>query len=159
MKISGLWTLWPLLGVVLPLIAQGQGVYRTLDKEGQVIFTDVPPTDQPAVEVMELPPGPSEAERQKAESRLEAMRQKLEENRRQREARTKEKKAEADELKQQLAEAEARLREARILKDEDRQTLAGRGRRIRPEYFQRIEEAEAEVEAIRKRLNQVRSGR
>ena len=149
-----------LMAVLLtPLCGLAGEAYRMVDETGQVIFTDTPPAGQPNIEVLELPQGPSEQSRQEAESRLETMRQKLEESRRERVAREKEREAGIETLKQQLAEAEAQLREAKVLKDEDRQTLAGRGRRIHPEYFERIEEAEARVHELRRRLNQARSGR
>ena len=55
-----------------------------------------------------------------------------------------------------LAEAEAKLAETKLIKDEDRRSLVSGKRGIRPEYFERVEAAEAEVEAARKRLKEVR---
>jgi hypothetical protein len=156
---NGIVRLLLLAGMLAPLALSAGEAYRMVDETGQVTFTDTPPAGEPGIEVLELQPGPSDESRREAESRLETMRQRLDESRRQREAKTQQSLARVDELQQQLDEAEAKLQEAKILKDEDRQSLAGRGRRIHPDYFKRIEEAEAAVEEARKRLNQARSGR
>jgi Skp family chaperone for outer membrane proteins len=158
MECKSLRYLW-LIGLIVPLATLAGEAYRSVDESGQVIFSDAPPAGKTGVEVIELPQGPSNESRQEAESRLDAYRQKLEESRRQREAENKQREAEIAKLKAQLAEAEARLRDAREFKDEDRQSIAGKGRRIKPEYFQRVEEAEAAVAEARKRLNQARSRR
>jgi cellobiose-specific phosphotransferase system component IIA len=60
------------------------------------------------------------------------------------------------EARKQLAEAEARLQEAKVIQDEDRQNLAAGKRRIHPDYFERVKQAEADVEAARKALREAR---
>ena len=62
----------------------------------------------------------------------------------------------AQDPKKALAEAERRLDEARQIGPGDRKGTAGGGSRLSEAYRQRVEEAEAAVEAARQRMKQSR---
>lgn len=148
-----------LLTLVLPGLVSSGEVYRTVDESGQVIFSDTPPANATDMERIPLTPGPSAASVRKAEAREEAIRRELESIKTQREQQQRERVDRLSQAKQELAEAEARLIASKEFREGDRQSLAGGKSRIRPEYFQRVEEAEEAVEAARKRLVRIRSER
>ncbi|MEN8167908.1 MAG: DUF4124 domain-containing protein [Pseudomonadota bacterium] len=148
-----------LLTMAIPNLATSGEVYRTVDESGQVIFTDTPPTNTTEVETIQLPPGPSAESVRKAEAREEAIRRELESIKAQREQQQKERGDRLGQAEQELAEAEARLIASKEFREGDRQSLAGGKSRIRPEYFQRVTEAEEAVEAARKRLVRIRNER
>lgn len=60
-----------------PLAASAQ-VYRSVDDQGQVTFSDTPPAGAVAVEPVEIAPGPSAAQVQASQERFEAERATLE---------------------------------------------------------------------------------
>lgn len=136
--------------------AFAQEIYRSVDAQGNVTYSDQPPAGDQKSEQIELPPPPSAEQIQQSETRNKAIDRaadKAERQRRHQEHNRNEKIAQA---RKALQEAEARLAQAKVIQDQDRQNLAGGKRRIRPEYFDRIEAAKAEVEKARKHLRQVR---
>ncbi len=141
--------------VMLTQIASGEEIYRSVDEQGNVTFTDTPPAGG-EVERVELPPSPSEQSRQAAERRNQEIMKAAEQADRKRLQEREQKQAGVKAAEQQLQEAQARLAEAKEIKDEDRQNLAGGKRRIQPEYFERVKQAELEVEKARKALREAR---
>ncbi len=140
-----------------PAMSLAAEIYRMVDESGQVIFTDSPPKDASQVERVDLPPGPSPGSIRAAETRNKAIREQLKQVQKQRSRQTRSRNERIQQAERKLAEAELRLTEAKTLKDEDRQSLAGGKRRIRPEYFEKIKKAEEAVEAAKKNLQKVRS--
>ncbi|MEW8646435.1 MAG: DUF4124 domain-containing protein [Candidatus Thiodiazotropha endolucinida] len=141
---------------VLPALLQAGDVYRSVDAEGNVTYTDTPPKTDSTVEKIEIQPGPSEASRLDTEERNAAIRKAMEEAR----AKRLEKKASREErlskAREELEDAEADLERTKELGDDDRQYLSGGRSRIKPEYFDRIKEAEDKVEAARKNFKEIR---
>lgn len=148
-----------LLTLALPSLASGGEVYRMVDESGQVIFTDTPPSNATDMERIPLPPGPSAASVREAEAREEAIRRELESIETQREKKQKDRASRLSQAEKELAEAEARLISSKEFKEGDRQTFVGGKSRIRPEYFQRVKEAEEAVETARKRRVRIRNER
>jgi hypothetical protein len=151
----------PLVLIVLAfaMLAQaviGEEIYRTVDEQGNVTFTDTPPAGGVEVERVELPSGPSEQVRQEAEQRNQKILNAAERAEQKREQEKAQKETRVKAAEQQLQEAQARLAEAKVIKDEDRQNLAGGKRRINPDYFERVKQAELEVEQARKALREAR---
>ena len=140
------------------LLLSGE-IYRTVDELGRVTFTDVPPPEHVDAEPVLLPPPPPPARVRDTEARQRAIQQALDRAQAKRGKREEKRSTKVSEAERALAEAEAELVAAKQIKDEDRQSLAGGGRRIRPEYFARIKQAEAAVAEAKKRLQQARSGR
>ncbi len=141
---------------MLAQAAIGEEIYRSVDEQGNVTFTDTPPAGEVEVERVELPPGPSQQIRQEAEQRNMQILNAAERAERKRERERAQKEARVKAAEQQLQEAQARLAEAKVIKDEDRQNLAGGKRRINPDYFERVKQAELEVEKARKALREAR---
>ena len=154
LKISLLFILF-----LAPMLLLSDEVYRTVDELGRVTFTDVPPPDDVNAKPVDLPPPPPPARVKDTEARQRAIQQALDRAQAKREKQSKIRSMKVSEAERALAEAEAELAEAKQLKDEDRQSLAGGGRRIRPEYFARVKQAEAAVAEAEKQLQQARSGR
>lgn len=139
----------------LPLLSVGE-VYRTVDEAGNVTYTDIPPEAGVSAERVEIPPAPSPERLRQSEQRNQEILRAAEQAKRERQQQKGQRETRISDAKKQLAEAEARLEQTRVIQDEDRQNLAGGRRRIHPDYFERVKQAEADVEAARKALRQVR---
>ncbi|MEJ2455729.1 MAG: DUF4124 domain-containing protein [Candidatus Thiodiazotropha sp.] len=148
-----------LIVLAFAMLAQaviGEEIYRTVDEQGNVTFTDTPPAGGVEVERVELPSGPSEQVRREAEQRNQKILNAAERAEQKREQEKAQKQTRVKAAEQQLQEAQAHLAEAKVIKDEDRQNLAGGKRRINPDYFERVKQAELEVEQARKALREAR---
>jgi multidrug efflux pump subunit AcrA (membrane-fusion protein) len=139
----------------LPVLSVGE-VYRSVDEAGNVTYTDTPPEEGAQVERVELPPPPSPERLRQSEQRHQEILRAAEKSKIERQQQRVEREANISQARNELAEAEARLEQAKIIQDEDRQNLSGGKRRIHPDYFARVKKAEAEVEAARKKLREVR---
>jgi hypothetical protein len=134
----------------------GEEVYRTVDEEGNVTFTDTPPADDSSAQPVELPPAPSRESLRDTQERNRKIREAAAASERERSVEKRTQQARIKAAEQRLAQARANLAEAKVIKDEDRQNLAGGKRRIHPDYFERIKQAEAAVEEARKALRKAR---
>lgn len=139
----------------LSVLSAGE-VYRSVDKAGNVTYTDIPPEGGVRAERVEIPPAPSPERLRKSEQRNQEIMRAAEAAKRERQRENEQRQSRVSKAREQLAEAEAKLEQARVIQDEDRQNLAGGRRRIHPDYFERVKQAEADVEKARKALRQVR---
>jgi hypothetical protein len=141
---------------LLPSRLLAGDVYRSVDADGNVSYTDSPTKTDTKVEKVEIQPGPSEASRIDTEQRNAAIRKAMEEA----QAKRREKQASRDErlskARKELEDAEETLKQRKELGEGDRQYLSGGRSRIRPEYFERLKEAEEAVEAARKKYKEAR---
>ena len=144
-----------LLFFSLPVLCAGE-VYRTVDEAGNVTYTDIPPEGGVSAERVELPPPPPPDRLRRSEQRNQEILRAAEQAKRDRQQRKVQRESRIRDARKQLAEAEANLEQARVIQDEDRQNLAGGRRRIHPDYFERVKQAEADVEEARKALRQAR---
>ncbi|MEW8029374.1 MAG: DUF4124 domain-containing protein [Candidatus Thiodiazotropha sp.] len=142
--------------VALPALLQAGDVYRSVDAEGNVTYTDTPPKTDGSVEKIEIQSGPSEASRLDTEERNAAIRKAMEEARAKRLERKASREERLSKAREELEDAEADLKRTKELGDDDRQYLSGGRSRIKPEYFDRIKEAEDKVEAARKNFKEIR---
>ncbi|MES9939679.1 MAG: DUF4124 domain-containing protein [Candidatus Thiodiazotropha sp. 6PLUC2] len=141
--------------VVVPLTLQAE-VFRTVDEEGNITYTDSPSANPSEVEKIEIHPGPSEESISEAMERNKAIRKAMEEAREKRlEAQTSGKER-LGEAKKEVEEAEKRLSEMQEIGDDDRQTLQGGKSFIKPDYYERVKKAEKELEEARKRYKSLR---
>ena len=107
-----------LLAVALPASAQ---VYRSVDEQGNVIFSDSPPDDAVEVAPVEIRPGPDDTQVRATRERLDAQREALEsreagraaEEARRREERLRQREAQAQRQAAQPAPSEASDPDAR----------------------------------------------
>lgn len=148
-----------LMALILPLSSMAEGVYRSVGKDGEVIFSDTPPADAAKAEKIELPPEPSAGSRRTSEARHSAIQKRLDEMQQARTQRELAKQNRIRRAEKQLAEAEAQFADTKRIRDEDRQSLASGKSRIRPEYFERVKRAEQKVEIAKKNLEQIRRSR
>lgn len=135
----------------LPLQVAGE-VYRTVDEAGNVTYTDIPPQGNVSSERVEIPPAPSPERLRRSEQRNQEILRAAQEAKRKRQQQKVQRESRISDARKQLAEAETKLEQTRVIQDEDRQNLAGGKRRIHPDYFERVKQAEADVEAARKAL-------
>ncbi|WP_177419630.1 DUF4124 domain-containing protein [endosymbiont of Lamellibrachia barhami] len=143
--------------LLLPVLslANAETVYRSVDESGQVTYSDTPGKGRS--DVVKMPSGPSPKAKRESQAREKEIRDAANKAGRQRQLGDQQRAVDISEAERNLQAAEARLDDAKILRNEDRQSTAGGGRRIRPEYFERIEQEEAAVEAARKKLQRARN--
>jgi molecular chaperone DnaK (HSP70) len=138
---------------VSPISAE---IYRHVDEEGIVTYTDEPPSGTQEAEEVLLPPSPSPELIKETETRSQRMLRAADEADRKRLEKKRKKQATIAQRERELEQAEKRLEEAKVIQDEDRQNLAGGKRRIHPDYFARVKAAKEEVEKARKALRKAR---
>jgi hypothetical protein len=131
-------------------------VYRAVDAEGNVTYTDTPPEADRTVEKIEIQPGPSEASRFDTERRNAAIRKAMEEARAKRLERAASQNERLSKARKELEDAENELKRTKELGEDDRQYLSGGRSRIKSEYFERVKEAEEKAEAARKNYKEIR---
>lgn len=149
-------TLLALFILALPAHLLAGDVYRSVDAEGNVTFTDKPPEADRSVEKIEIHPGPSEASRLDTERRNAAIRKAMEEARDKRLEKEAARDDRLSEARNALSKAEDELKQSKEIGEDDRQYLSGGRSRIRPEYFERLKEAEAKVEKARRKYKEIR---
>lgn len=140
----------------VPALLYAGNVYRIVDATGHVTFSDAPPSPDVNAEQVEVNAGPSEERVREAEARVQAMQQQLQKLQSERLQKSTERGDRVTEAQDNLKKAEEDLAATKEIRDEDRQNLVGGTRRIRPEYFDRIKEAEARVDDAAKELNKAR---
>ena len=127
-----------------------ESIVGSVDKEGNVTFSDTAPSGAVEAEVIKLDSN-TVSPAQPTESQLEAERmiREAEESHRQRmEARDAEAAA-AEEKRRRIAEAEANLVAAKEVREGDRLGTAIGGSRLTPEYHERVRQAEEALERAR----------
>ena len=127
-----------------------ESIVGSVDKEGNVTFSDTVPGGAAEAEVITLDPNTA-APSDKTQSQLEAeqMIREAEESHRQRMEERDAEAAAAEERRRRIAEAEANLEMAKQVGPGDRLGTAGGGSRLTPEYHERVRRAEEELERVR----------
>lgn len=140
-----------LLFVLLATVATqatAETAYRSVDEQGNVTFSDTPIEGAAQEEKVKIDaPAPSQ-ERQQESLQREAELQKAAGQ-----AGASGTTSQADQKKaasESLREAEKQLEDAREVREGDRQGTAGGGSRLKPEYQERVREAEEAVDRARK---------
>ena len=148
---------YALLAVLMavPLCIQAE-VYRSVDEQGNVTYTDTPAAGDSSSERIEFPPGPSEESIRDTEERNSAIRKAMEEAREERLEKQATREERLDKARMDMDKAEQELTRVKELSDDDRQTLVGGGSYIKPEYYERVKRAEDELEAAKKRFKEIR---
>ncbi|ODB84303.1 hypothetical protein A3193_15950 [Candidatus Thiodiazotropha endoloripes] len=149
--------LYPLVIVVLllPWTLTAE-VYRTVDEDGNVTYTDSPPADPKKVEKIEIQPGPSKESISDTMERNRAIRKAMEEAQEKRLEKSTARKDRVAKAEQEVEEAEKQLAAMEEFGDDDRQQLQGGKSYIRPEYFERVKKAQRELDEAKKRLKKIR---
>ncbi|MGD2137511.1 MAG: DUF4124 domain-containing protein [Gammaproteobacteria bacterium] len=139
---------------VLSTVAAAETVYRSVDAQGNVTFTDSPPAasgrvEEITIDVQQPPPDrvrQSQREAQKDINRARRLQK-------QRDAAEAEHEQEVREAEKALEQARKTLEEAKVVGPGDRRGKADGGTRLTLEYLNRVKAAEKGVEEARKRLN------
>ncbi len=141
-------SLFIIIIAVAAIQVSAETAYRSVDEQGNVTFSDHPVSGAAQQEQVTIDaPGPS-AERQQDARRRAAELQK--EASQAGASRAPARAARKETARQTLQDAEKGLEDASQVREGDRIGTAGGGSRLKPEYHERVREAEAEVERARK---------
>ena len=137
----------------LPCVSE---VIRSVDAEGNVTFSDqaVPGSVEATPVVIDAPP-PSRQDIDKSEQQAQDMIQRANLNQQERDVSNTDRSANIQAARMNLDAATAHLREVKVVDWQDRQSLAGGGSKLRPEYLQRVQEAEQQVMDAQKQFDAV----
>jgi DNA repair exonuclease SbcCD ATPase subunit len=141
--------------LVLPLTL-GAEVYRTVDEQGNITYTDSPPADPKQVEKVEIQPGPSEESISDTMERNRAIRKAMEKAQEKRLEKSTERQDRLAKAEEDVEKAKKQLAAMEELGEDDRQHLQGGKSYIRPEYFERVKKAQRELDEAKKRLKKIR---
>jgi hypothetical protein len=155
MKFLAGWSGVLLLGLVLPAVAET--VYRSVDAEGQVTFSDKPPADAQTSETVNLLAPVSEERRKAAEERQRKLIELVSQSEEEQAAEETAIEDKLGEAKQAVEDARKRVDQAKAIRPDDWWNGVGSGQ-LKPEYQERVREAEQELEAAERNLRLVRSG-
>jgi hypothetical protein len=142
-----------LLLAALPVQVPAQTAYRSIDSEGNVTFSDAPvPGAAQETQIRIDAPEPSAQTRQQSDRQLQETLETA--------GMAEPEAADAgtspaqhqEAARQRLESAEQRLQEAEVVGPGDRKGTASGGSRLTPEYQQRVQEAEQQVEQAREEL-------
>lgn len=144
-----------ILALNAPVLA-GDKVYRWVNEEGTVMFSDTPPPGREAEEI-NLPDLPTNTLETPARERRELLRQseQIERKIERRQATRAALQQELTETREALQQARQALAQNREPRPDERRALAGGGTRLLPSYFDRIERQEAEIERLEQRINEL----
>jgi hypothetical protein len=142
--------------MMVPLSYSVAEVYRSVDKDGNVTYTDTRPETGQEVERVKIHEGPSEESLRHTLERNRAIREAAETAREKRLKQQSMHRAKLAKAQEEVDIARENLEKARALSSGDRQMTVGGKTRIRPEYYQRIEEAEEKLETAKKKLKEMR---
>ena len=143
----------------LPCMAE---ITRSVDSQGNVTVSDepVPGSVESTPVILDTPPAPSTQEINESEQQAQDMINRANLNQQQRDASNADRQTEIQSAQRNLDAAEAHLEEVKVVRGGiDTQGLAGGGTRLRPEYLQRVQEAEQQVADAQKRLDAAKMAR
>lgn len=135
-------------------------VLRSVDKDGNVTFSDQPvpgSVESTTVRIDAPPPAPQDV--RESEQQARQMIRQADQVGKETDAKVADRAARIRAAQMDLDSASAHLREAQVVRAGDRQGLAGGGTRLRPEYLQRVQDAEQQVMDAQKKLNEAKLAR
>ena len=146
-----------LLASSLPCASE---VIRSVDKDGNVTFSDQPvPGSVEATPVILDVYKPSPQEVTESQQQKQQTIQRADQLTQEMDTKNADKAANIQAAEMNLDSATAHLREVQVVREGDRQALAGGGTRLRPEYLQRVQDAEQQVMEAQKKLNEAKMAR
>jgi hypothetical protein len=137
-------------------------ITRSVDSQGNVTFSDepVPGSVESTPVIIDTPPAPSMQEINESEQQAQEMINRANLNQQERDSRSADRNAGIQAAQMNLDAAEAHLEEVKVVRGGiDTQGLAGGGTRLRPEYVQRLQEAEQQVKDAQKQLDATKMAR
>lgn len=141
----------------LPSVSE---VLRSVDKGGNVTFSDqpVPGSVEETPVVIDAPP-PSRQKVRESEQQARKMIRQADQVGKEVDTGIFDRNASIKAAQMNLDSATARLREVQVVRAGDRQALAGGGTRLRPEYLERVQDAEEQVMEAQKKLDAAKRAR
>jgi len=135
-------------------------VIRSVDKDGNVTFSDqsVPGSVEETPVVIDAPP-PSRQEVRESEQQARQMIRQADQVGQEIDSGITDRAANIKAAQMNLDSATAHLREVQVVRAGDRQGLAGGGTRLRPEYLERVQDAEEQVMEAQKKLDAAKRAR
>lgn len=144
---------------LLGLSAAGaETVYRSVDADGNVTFSTLPPENANDVEKVELAPPPSQERVEDAMQRQQRMLELVDEGLKERNAKKEARATAVSEAEQAVKDAQQALTDAKKIGPEDRLGGTGSGL-LSPEYLQRVKQAEERLAVAKTNLAKARGGR
>lgn len=141
----------------LPCVSE---VLRSVDKHGNVTFSDAPvPGSVEVTPVIIDDSPPSRQEVSESEQEAQEIINKANQIGQETDASSFDRSANIKAAQMDLDSATAHLREVQVVGEGDRQALAGGGSRLRPEYLQRVQDAEQQVMDAQKKLDAAKRAR
>ena len=130
-------------------------IYQSVDEHGNPTFSDSVPANAVEAEAIEVSPAPmvdpeAEASKRRAQEAINA----ADEGQKQRDLAKQEKRVAIEAAQQRVRAAEANLAAAKVVREGDRQGLAGGGSRLTPEYHRRVDAAAQELAQAQQALQQ-----
>jgi hypothetical protein len=147
--------------VAVTCSATNAEVLRSVDKDGNVTFSDapVPGSVESSRVVIDTPPAPTPQEVSESERQAQEMIQRANQNQVERDVQADDRASRIRAAQLDLDSATAHLREVQVVRAEDRQSLANGRSRLRPEYLQRVQDAEQQVMDAQRKLNEAKLSR
>ena len=162
-NISSLWiTVILLLAGTLcaPSLALTEEIFKSVDVDGNVTYSSVPPEEAVDTQPVSVPDAPSEAQQQEAVQRDKQLQGAADSLAQERSARDRQRGGMVQDAEKARDQAKAQLERVQVKQDSDWQGLAGGGRRLKESYFERVRNAEEELrqaeEAVSKARRDVR---
>ena len=142
----------------LPCVSE---ITRSVDSQGNVTFSDqpVPGSVEATPVILDTPPAPSKQEITESERQAQDMINRANQNQQKMDSSKADRSARIQAAQMNLDSAKAHLKEVEVVREGDRQGLAGGGTKLRPEYLQRVQKAEKQVTDAQKRLDAARMAR
>jgi hypothetical protein len=143
-----------LLGSALPCTSE---VIRSVDKDGNVTFSDQPvPGSVESTPVILDVYQPTPREVTESEQLEQQTIQRADQLTNQMDKQNARRAANIQAAQMNLESATAHLREVQVIREGDRQALVGGGTKLRPEYLQRVQDAEQQVMEAQKKLDEAK---
>ena len=143
----------------LPCMAE---ITRSVDSQGNVTFSDepVPGSVESTPVILDIPPAPSMQKINESEQQAQEMINRANLNQQEQDSRSADRNEGIQAAQMNLDAANAHLEEVKVVRGGiDTQGLAGGGTRLRPEYVQRLQDAEQQVKDAQKQLDAARMAR
>lgn len=141
----------------LPCVSE---VIRSVDKDGNVTFSDqpVPGSVESTPVIIDAPP-PSRQEVNESEQQAQEMIRRANQLGQETDSIDASRTANIKAAQMNLDSATAHLRDVQVVREGDRQGLAGGGTKLRPEYLQRVQDAEQQVMDAQQQLDAAKMAR
>jgi hypothetical protein len=142
--------------LTLAPLSHAESVYKSVDADGNITYSSTPPAEAVDTVPVKLDQDVSAERKQQAAKLERQLEQSAKSATKDVERRRTKQASKIDQSEQSVERAKQALEQARIQQTDDWQGKAGGGRRLKPSYFERVEKAQAAVEAAEDDLSKTR---